>query len=236
MPELRRLAAKLVASLRHHGPRSTLRALRRFAARRVHHYREAAVDRRHGTDSGGFIPLDELDIASPNVEHGVHFEPVTRAYFERMLAAADIERPERFTFVDLGCGKGRALLFAAEQPFARLVGVEFSAALASIAEENVRRYVARTGEPNRFDIRHEDAADFVFPAGPIALFLYNPFGKAVLGKVIENLRAAFAGEPRDVAVLYRTPRLAHLFAELPFLREVAGDGEFRVFRTTSPAA
>ena len=45
-----------------------------------------------------------------------------------------------FAFVDMGSGKGRALLVASELPFAKIVGVELSQELHQIAEENVRRY------------------------------------------------------------------------------------------------
>lgn len=233
--ELRRLSLKLVASLRHHGPRATIAQLRRFAQRRVRHYREGAVDRRYGTDSGGYATLAELSIDSPNVEHGVHFEPVTRTYFDRMLAAAGLDEA-RYTFVDLGCGKGRALLFAAEHPFARLVGVEFSVELAAAARENVRRYLAATGEADRFEIRHEDAAGYRFPGGPLAIFLYNPFREAVLTEVVANLRAALAAEPREVAVLYRTPDHADVLDALPFLELGAAEKGFRIYRSRATAS
>ncbi len=40
---------------------------------------------------------------------------------------------ERYDFLDLGCGKGRALIVAAEFPFRAITGVELSPALAAIA-------------------------------------------------------------------------------------------------------
>ncbi len=46
----------------------------------------------------------------------------------------------RFVFVDLGSGKGRALLVASTLPFLRVEGVEFSAELHQIALDNIRKY------------------------------------------------------------------------------------------------
>ena len=230
---MRGLAIKFGRALRHDGPRATIWAAYRHLQFRRLRYREGAIDRKFGTDTGGFIPLAELNIDSPNVAHGVHFEPVTRAYFERMLAAAQI-KPEHFTFVDLGCGKGRALLFAAQHPFARLVGVEFSS-LAEIAQDNVRKFLAVTGEEDRFEIRQMDAVDFAFPTGPIVLFLYNPFGEPVLARVIENLSSSLEREPRELAILYRTPEWRSLFDALPFLTLAAADDGWRVYRSCASA-
>jgi SAM-dependent methyltransferase len=52
------------------------------------------------------------------------------------LAALPIKH-EEFTFVDIGCGKGRALFIAAEFPFRRIVGAELAVELAQIARANV---------------------------------------------------------------------------------------------------
>src|SRR6516225_8353137 len=46
---------------------------------------------------------------------------------------------EAFTFVDIGCGKGRALMVASAFPFRRLVGVEISPELCEIARANTAR-------------------------------------------------------------------------------------------------
>ena len=48
-----------------------------------------------------------------------------------------------FTFLDIGSGKGRALLLAAEYPFRRIVGVELMPELNSMAEENIRRFASQ---------------------------------------------------------------------------------------------
>ena len=43
----------------------------------------------------------------------------------------------RFTFVDLGCGKGKPLMVAASYGFRRLVGVDISAECIAIARRNI---------------------------------------------------------------------------------------------------
>jgi len=230
-----RLARKFGASLRAHGIAPTAAATWDYAAYWYRRHRENAIDRKYGTDTGGVIQLEELTIDSSNAEHGVHFEPVRRHAFELLLEAARIQA-ERFTFVDLGCGKGRALLFAAEHPFRHIVGVEFSSELAVVARDNIRRFLAKTGAVNRFELHHDDAANYVFPATPTVLFLYNPFRAPVLSSVVANLTSSFQHEPRPIVVLYWTPDHAELFDALEFLTPVAADDSYRVYRSHVIAA
>ena len=69
------------------------------------------------------------------------YQPTEPELFREMMGALPIEL-ERFTFVDIGSGKGRTLLMASEFPFKRIVGVELMEELHRAAEENLRAYGA----------------------------------------------------------------------------------------------
>ena len=47
-----------------------------------------------------------------------------------------------------------------------------------------------------------DAAEFVFPKGPCMAFLFNPFGAAVMRRVLKNIATRFEGRPRELDLLY----------------------------------
>jgi hypothetical protein len=66
----------------------------------------------------------------------------------------------------------------------------------------------------------EDAAQYPFPAGPLVVYLYHPFCRPVLDKVIANLSQSLAHEPREVAVLYINHELHDLLDRAPFLQPV----------------
>lgn len=53
-----------------------------------------------------------------------------------MLDRLDI-RGAAEVFLDYGSGKGRALIMAAQYPFRRILGVEFSPQLSLIASQNI---------------------------------------------------------------------------------------------------
>lgn len=222
------LLAMVLRSLRSHGGRCTFRTVVDYLGYHYRQHREEALDRRYGTDTGGTIALAELSIDSPHVAFGVQYEPITRSFFRRMLAAVPIT-PSRYVFLDLGCGKGRALLLAADYPFKRIVGVDFAPELCGIARDNVERFLAHTGRPDLFEVRCQDAAFFRFSAEPLALFLYNPFAEPVLAQVLANLQASLALHPRPLLVFYRNPLCSSLLDQLPFLRLRRATPDYRVY-------
>jgi predicted RNA methylase len=107
------------------------------------------------------------------------------------------------TFVDLGAGKGEVLLLAAEYGFRRIVGVEYSEALAEAASANIRD--AKFLQCEDVSCIHSDAVDFVFPHDPTVLYLYNPFQGRVMDKVVKNIRRSLQTMLQDFWIVYVNP-------------------------------
>jgi hypothetical protein len=109
---------------------------------------------------------------------------------------------DEFNFVDLGAGMGRPVLLAAEYPFRAVAGVELHPTLARIARRNATAW--RTAGKARASMRIvcRDALEFRFPAGPCVAFLFNPFGGAVLRRLLTVLAKDFAGRPAQLDILY----------------------------------
>jgi len=72
-----------------------------------------AWDLIHGADTCGDVPLATLDFQSHNKAAGLEYQSHHPKIIRAGLAALEI-RPENFTFIDFGCGKGRVLLVASE--------------------------------------------------------------------------------------------------------------------------
>jgi SAM-dependent methyltransferase len=151
------------------------------------------------------------------------------AHFKRIIQNLDI-RYEDYTFVDLGSGKGRVLLLASAFPFRSVTGVEWSQELHEIAQRNIDIYKGpRTSKEVRSFCM--DAAELPIPSGKSVLYLFNPFGDEVMGRVLENVRRSFEGEPREIILVYMNPRCKRLFDEASFLKRTADKGWFAVYRT-----
>ena len=62
----------------------------------------------------------------PNWVHGAEYQGSNAPALEQALRELAVPY-RRFTFLDFGAGKGRAVLVAARFPFQSVVGVEYSA-------------------------------------------------------------------------------------------------------------
>ena len=102
--------------------------------------------------------------------------------------------------LDVGCGKGGAMITMSKYGFARVDGVEISHRLAAIAEKHLAR--AKVANASVFCC---DAADFTDYDPYTVLYMYHPFGDVVLREVLKNLAASLARRPRRLTLLYRNP-------------------------------
>jgi len=207
---------RLSRSLRNNGVAGTLQRMVRNpkAVDKVKAPPQIALfDRIHGTDTSGFIYGAWLSTL-----FGTAYIGSSPSSLRPALAALPIVHKD-FTFIDLGCGKGRALFVAAEFPFRRLIGVEMAGELCEIARANV---VTNPEWESRISIIKQHAKDFVYPDGPLLLYLYNPFFAPVLRRVLKNLERQLRQSPRPVFVLYAdNPRFTQVLGAFPFLRELS---------------
>ncbi len=108
--------------------------------------------------------------------------------------------PEGSVVVDLGSGKGGAVMTLRELPFAEIIGVEISPTLIDIATANVARLGLR-------DIRfvQSDAADFTDFDRVTHIYMYNPFPCHVVARVMTNVAKSAGPASRDLTLIYRNP-------------------------------
>ncbi|MDE2402256.1 MAG: methyltransferase domain-containing protein [Burkholderiales bacterium] len=204
------LTSKLLRTLREDGVQTTCRrAMAHISRRRTAEEPADEFDRLHGTDTGGREPLWKLSIGSPNARFGERYEATTA---EELTAALDFlsEDLRNFTFIDLGCGKGRTLLVASERGFKRVIGVEFARELADTAARNLERRQAVNAI-----VLHADAGDFDFPDDDLVLYMYNPFSEVVVHQMLSRLRASAA---KKRYVIYKAPRCADVLDASGFLQ------------------
>jgi len=181
---------------------------------------KAAFDWRYGTDTTDFVPNENLAATSANLAFGTEYQPTAAREFQRMVRELPIT-PKNFTFVDIGCGKGRTLLLAAQAGFHRIVGVDYSSKVLASARQNIARFQPRAAGA-QYETVAADAVDFNFPPGDCVLFFFNPFNVKVMGSVVENLRRSHAANPRRFyVILYNCVKQYPLFDTLPFLHPLA---------------
>ena len=138
-----------------------------------------------------------------------------------------------YTFVDLGSGKGRALLLAREYPFRRIIGMELLPELHAVAQENIQRLPEE--EQGRFELQCGDARKYEFPDGPVFLFLFDPFPAEILGEVITKLEKSMVEQPRAVMIGYQNPISEEVIAGSSMFQKVAGTMQWALYVSDSAA-
>jgi SAM-dependent methyltransferase len=131
---------------------------------------------------------------------GVEHEPSAPLRFREVLDELDLPFAET-VFVDLGSGAGRAVLMASEYPFKEVVGIELSPALHACAEANLRAFPATARRAATVRLVCGDATTYELPPDPVVLYLYNPFGVAVMRRVLENIEASLTERYRPLTII-----------------------------------
>lgn len=160
-------------------------------------------DWRYGTETLGWIPLDEVEVPSASREHGRAYQPTSALAFNRLLRKVPL--PRQVGFVDFGCGKGRVLLLAAEAGFARVVGIEFAPQLAAEARRNVGRWRDARAAACQFSVIEGDVTDYQISRGDGVFFFFNPFDDVVLDAVLDRLDESLRVAPREAWIVYHNP-------------------------------
>jgi SAM-dependent methyltransferase len=160
------------------------------------------------------------------------YQPTDAALFHEMLAALREQSHSDFhdfVFIDLGSGKGRALLMAADYPFRRVVGIELLAVLHQAAQENLSKYRSESQKCLALESICADATEFALPAEPTVLYLFNPFPEAGLKRMLASLERSLRTHPRAVYVLYHNPLLEHALKESAALSKIGGTHQYSIY-------
>lgn len=220
------------------GRSSRLDPYPRYAPPAIHPF-----DQTYGVETSGFHRGEDLHTVPAATHFGAAlwntaYYGIAPSIFNRALALIDpstnpdapsatpVAPPKgpdwtRFTFIDLGCGKGRALLLASRFLFRGILGVELDPTLAATAQANLRTFAApwRTAAP--LEARHADAATVDYPLTPIVLYLYHPFLAPVLRRVLRHLERSLRRHPRELWLIYINPEADRVLRSFPFLVERA---------------
>ncbi len=169
-------------------------------------------DQMHGTDTSGLVPASDLVTGHENDEHVTAYYGVAPSILRTLIDHWRATRPSAhitdYTFLDIGSGKGRAVMIASELPFRSVIGVELNAEMARIARENLHLWNSEhqadptAGAVAPIRIANDDALVLELPATPTLVFLFHPFEAPVLKAFLRRIEAAFASRPGTLDILY----------------------------------
>lgn len=187
-------------------------------------------DKSRHVQTAGNVVLRNVGLTREVGDSGMYV-PVRPANARVALRSLPIQDPSAYTFLDLGSGKGRMLFVAAEQPFRRVIGVEFSPVLHAQATQNIAQFRSGSRRCKAIESVHADATEYDFPDGNLVLYLFNPFGAETMSRVLANLDRSFRQSPRHIVVLMLWPIHGDMVAQMDCMRKVQITRRHQIYET-----
>jgi SAM-dependent methyltransferase len=182
-------------------------------------------DTEHGVDTSGLVPAKDLVTGHVHDEHVTAYYGVAPSILRNLVDhwLTHTHPPceiDRYAFVDIGAGKGRALLVASEMPFREVLGVELNPALAAIARRNINHWTRTAPHLSPLRLVQADATTLELPHAPCLLFLFHPFEAPVLKRLLRNIESQFARSPGKLDLLYVNAECATVLDQHPAFRKL----------------
>ena len=183
---------------------------------------ERRGEKKYGIKTTGADELKLLEKKGIDIEHATIYMPVSYELMEACLIQIkkiNEQRTDSFPvtnhFVDIGCGKGRALCMAAHAGFKKVTGIDFSKELCINAEQNLQITKEKISALD-YKIINNDAFYFEIPETADCIFLFNPFDDVIMSNVVENIKASLLTNPRKLLIIYVNPLYKDLFFNAGF--------------------
>lgn len=164
-------------------------------------------DLQHKTDTSGTLWAEDIWVGSSSDADNMGYAGVSpsrlRGALEQWTATLEEKSIPAFSFVDLGCGKGRALLVASEYAFREALGVEINVKLAGAAKQNIEIWKAAGKTHCPLRVIQGDVRDVPLPPGPCLVFIYNSFGPSVISAVLDALAQRVSHGESGVDLLFQ---------------------------------
>jgi SAM-dependent methyltransferase len=163
------------------------------------------------------------------------YQPSEPQEFRELMSKVMIDFAD-YTFIDLGSGKGRALLLASEYPFRKIIGVEIQRDLHDIAEQNIARFSSPEQKCSYIVSWFGDARNFEFPNEPLLVYLFNPFPEYVFATVLANVEKTWREHPRPIYIVYNTPLAKSAIEGASFLQKLRDTDRYQLYRARTDRA
>jgi SAM-dependent methyltransferase len=181
-------------------------------------WQEIKGEKKYGINTTGADELFKLEKQGIDISHATIYMPVSYSLLEESFKHLKSKRlnPKPLNhFLDIGCGKGRALCVAAHLGFKKVTGLDFAKDLCEAAKENLALTNQKIPE-FEYKIINNDAFYFEIPDDVDCIFLFNPFDEFILSGVVNNICTSLQNNPRRLSIIYVNPLHKEQFLKAGF--------------------
>jgi hypothetical protein len=175
-------------------------------------WNEGKYERKLGIKTLSIKNLEGLTLVGEHAEDAHHYQGASYYILYELFSQL---KTQHKGFVDMGCGKGRAMIVAADAGFKSVHGIDLAKELCEEAEENILKVRHRYPQ-TVFSVHHANAVSWEIPKGINTIYFFNPFPENVMTKVISNIKKSLREYPRVLEVIYVNPKFLDLFTSSGF--------------------
>jgi len=198
---------------------------------------EIRGEKKYGIDTTGADELKDLDEMGIDITHATIYMPVSYELLEDVFSQLKLPASREWEvgsgndplrnkisthsplpfnhFLDIGCGKGRAMCVAAHNGFTKITGIDLSKKLCDAAKQNcniAQQKIALV----EFEVINNDAFYYEIPADVDCIFMFNPFDEIIMSGVAFNINESLRQYPRAMKIIYVNPLHKSLFTNAGF--------------------
>jgi SAM-dependent methyltransferase len=177
---------------------------------------EIRGEKKYKLDTSGFDELQHLQKKGIDITHSTIYMPVNYYMVEKMMEEIRKDSPGE-VFLDIGCGKGRAMALAAYHGFRKITGIDISEKFCAEARKNLEPLRALFPGVS-FHILLQDAFYYEIPTDVSVIFIFNPFDEVIMSGVVKNILQSQEENPRRISIIYINPLYENLFTENGFVK------------------
>ena len=177
---------------------------------------EIKGEKKYCIDTTGADELKDLHEMGIDITHATIYMPVSYELLEEVFTQLDqlTNKPINH-FLDIGCGKGRAMCVAAHKGFSKITGIDLSKKLCEVAKQNCRTTQEKIPAA-KFEIINNDAFYYDIPEDVDCIFMFNPFDEIIMSGVANNIHESLRQYPRTMKIIYVNPLHKTLFTNTGF--------------------
>ena len=165
-----------------------------------------------GIDTLRYVDVEELGFTT---EIGYRYEHTKKKYLSKVLK--DLEISHNDSIIDVGSGKGSALIEFSKYPFGRISGVEYSQLLNKISYNNLKKLKIKNVDLICMDAtKFEGYSDFNY------FYFYNPFPVSTFKKVLNTIIKGNANNEKTIFIIYKNPTCHDLIVKSKYFEFIKG--------------
>lgn len=166
-------------------------------------------DYYHRVDTTAYLNCNMMGVYKSSIKSANRYEGSNYRIFHKVFEKLNRDW-SKYTFVDLGAGKGRCMMMASKYNFKKIIGIEFSQKLADICSNNIAKFCNQNVNLLKFEVLNIDVLEYDFAQSPALYYMYNPFDGVVLREVLNKMISLRPHNSQDLIVYLNPVRSFHL--------------------------